>query len=216
MSRRSFAAARNWSSFRICESARINGYIPKPAPKLRDWSDEELARIRVVLRKLTALRILNDDDAEDLVQETFLTMTAKYPEGDLRKGLLVWSMGILRKKVGNYYRRSQRHLSLDDEQIFSMGAHRRRMTATSPESKLLHAELRTLVERIVATFPLPERQAWELRLAGFPTHEIVKLLSPERRQNVANRLHRGRQKLMRQLAKHGYLAPDAEKIRPKR
>src|SRR5262245_44132029 len=94
-----------------------------PLPELRHFPPEELARIRMVLRKLTALRIENPEDAEDLVQETLLTMTEKCPEIELRKGLLVWGMGILRKKVGNYYRRVQRYSALRREFLSDVMLH---------------------------------------------------------------------------------------------
>src|SRR5207247_5159091 len=85
------------------------------SPEMRDWPTEELLRIRLVLKRLTALRVKNPDDAEDLVQEALLTMTQKFPEIELHKGLMVWGMGILRKKVGNYYRRCRPPESLDQE-----------------------------------------------------------------------------------------------------
>ena len=50
----------------------------------------------------------------------------------------------------------------------------------------------------------------ELLLAGLEPGEIVKRLHPERYQNVINRLHRGRKKLAKELAKYGY-GPHAKK-----
>jgi hypothetical protein len=44
----------------------------------------------------------------------------------------------------------------------------------------------------------------ELLLAGLEPGEIVRHLHPERYQNVINRLHRGRKKLAKELAKYGY------------
>ena len=94
--------------FFINETAGLEERSPLCKPKLGDWSDQEIASIRNVLHRLTALRVMNAEDAEDLVQDTFLTMAMKCPEIELEKGLLIWSMGILRKKVGNYYRKAQR------------------------------------------------------------------------------------------------------------
>ena len=160
--------------------------------------------MRVVLRKLTALRIQNEQDAEDLVQETFLTMTVKYPTGNLEKGLLVWSMGILRKKVGNYYRKVQRFEPLDRHSFRIAGGRRGDRTLYSPESRLRHRELRSLVERVVGRFPPRERQVLELCMAGLATHEIVQRLQPESYQNIINWIYRGRRRLARELAKYGY------------
>jgi RNA polymerase sigma factor (sigma-70 family) len=164
---------------------------------LRDWPEEELRRVRLILQKLTALRVDNPEDAEDLVQETLLTMAAKCADTHLQKGLLIWGMGILRKKVGNYYRRMHRSIPLEVDT-----AHPARLL--SPESRLRHIELCDLIEKILDGFSSAEREAIELLLAGLPTNEIVAHLQPERYQNVVNRLHRGRRKLAMRLARYGY------------
>ena len=176
------------------------------ASRLRMWSDEDLAHIRLILRRLTASRIQNDDDVEDLVQETLLTVTAKCPETELEKGLLVWSMGVLRRKLGNYYRKKWRYTSLDDREYLAWKAWEEQTADRSPESLLLRSEIQTLVNQIVAGFPAMERRVMELFLAGRPTHEIAELLHPERYQNVVNRLHRGRRKLAMRLARYGLLS----------
>jgi RNA polymerase sigma factor (sigma-70 family) len=187
---------------RIRETARLGQY--RSTSRSFAWTDEELARIRLVLRKLTALRVENPEDAEDLVQETLLTMVRKAPEIDLEKGLLIWAMGILRKKVGNYYRRTQRSVPLDDQRIVVYDSGQCSRAAPSPEASLLHAELCARVDALLENLPVPEREAMDLYLAGTQTCEIVSLLHPERYQNVVNRLHRGRKKLAKELTRHGY------------
>jgi RNA polymerase sigma factor (sigma-70 family) len=196
---------------RIRETARLGYY--QPGAKFSDWTEEELARIRLVLRKLTALRVDNAEDAEDLVQETLLTMVRKAPEIDLEKGLLIWAMGILRKKVGNYYRRPQRFTSLDDNKNAPRDAERCSSTIPSPESSLHHSELCAMVDGILMKLPPREREAIDLYLAGKQTGEIVLLLRPERYQNVVNRLHRGRKKLAQELVRRGYIPRAPEKRR---
>ena len=187
---------------RIHETVQPGQYRSRSAPVV--WTDEELARIRLVLRKLTALRVENPEDAEDLVQDTLLTMIRKAPEIDLEKGLLIWAMGILRRKVGNYYRRTQRSVPLDDQSITVCDSRQYARAAPSPEASLLHAELCARIDAILQDLPAPEREAVDLYLAGTQTGEIVSLLHPERYQNILNRLHRGRKKLARELTRHGY------------
>ncbi len=169
-----------------------------------DWTDDEIAAIRVVLQKLTSIRIMNSNDAEDLVQDTLLTMLTKYPERGLEKGLLIWTMGILRKKVGNYYRKAQRYASLGEQELHNGQRIQESLIATSPELKVFHEELKRIVDEILTRLPPSQRQAMELLLAGLDSGEIVKQLQPERYQNVINRLYRGRQKLAKELAKYGY------------
>lgn len=186
----------------IAETAPGPGYEAGRAT--HPWTEEEIASIRHVLQKLTAARVLNLNDAEDLVQETLLTLIAKGPQPDLKKGPLVWSLGILRNKVGNYYRKAQRgaslgaHTAVPEEPLAPPHA------APSPEVGLFHEELQRIIQGTLAQFPAPQRRAMELLIAGFEPGEIVSRLSPERYQNVINRLHRGRKILARELAKYGY------------
>jgi RNA polymerase sigma factor (sigma-70 family) len=164
------------------------------------WTDEELAGIRLALRKLTALRVDNPEDAEDLVQETLLTLVRKKPPR-IEKGVMIWAMGVLRRKVGNYYRRTQRYTMQEAEaRSLSAGI----TPAASPESHLLHSEILNMVDGVLVSLSPRDRAPVDLYLAGRPTAEIVSLLHPERYQNIVNRLHRGRKKLARVLLKHGY------------
>ena len=50
--------------------------------------------------------------------------------------------------------------------------------------------------------------AMPVLIAGFGIREIVERLHPARYQNVINRLHRGRKRLAKELAKYGY-GPEA-------
>jgi RNA polymerase sigma factor (sigma-70 family) len=198
----------DFAPFFIRESAGLEEHSPLGKPKLGDWSDQELASIRNVLHRLTALRVANAEDAEDLVQDTFLTMAMKCPEVELEKGLMIWSMGILRKKVGNYYRKTQRYAAASQGSSpleFAQGD----PSVTSPEIRLQQRELNTLIYEVLATLPENHRQALELLLAGMRANEIVELLSPECYQNAINWLYRGKKKLARELARYGY-GPEAK------
>ena len=192
---------------RICDTARLECYQARAKPD--DWTEEELARIRLVLRKLTAHRVGNPEDAEDLVQETLLTMVRKAPNTDPEKGMLIWAMGILRKKVGNYYRKVQRFTSHDDQVRHELCCS---AIAPSPESSLSHAELCAVIESILTKLSPQEREPMDLFLAGRQTGEIVSLLRPERYQNIVNRLHRGRKKLAKELARAGYARRAPERL----
>jgi len=165
-----------------------------------EWTDDEIEAIRVVLKKLTSIRIMNSTDVEDLVQETLLTMISKHPGADLAKGPLVWSMGILRRKLGNYYRRIQRYTPLNEQKE----AVRQWMPVATPERKVFHEELKTIVDAELSEIPPFQRQALELLIAGLNAREITEELQPVRYQNVINRLYRGRKRLAEALTKHGF------------
>lgn len=197
----SYAAIYDPDPARICEPPEPEPYAN--TPEALPWGEEELARIRRVLRKLTALRVDNPEDAEDLVQETLLTMVRKAPGLEIEKGPLIWAMGILRRKVGNYYRRAQRCLPLEDHRQYPLSAVGIPVMG-SPEMTLHHAELRSAVDALLLKLTPQERETIDLYLSGLQTGEIVARLRPERYQNIANRLHRGRKKLARELVRLGY------------
>jgi RNA polymerase sigma factor (sigma-70 family) len=192
------------ASLYISEEAVRYEFGPDPS----GWKEDEIAAIRIVLQKLTAIRILNETDAEDLVQDTLLTMITKKPAAALRKGPLIWSMGILRNKVGNYYRKVQRSATLDQWESQARRQNDPFMIANSPEALALHEELQQIVDNTMEQLPALQRQPMELLMAGLNTGEIVRQLHPERYQNIINRLYRGRQKMAKELAKYGY-GPDA-------
>ena len=194
--------------FLVAESSPLHEY--ESVRKRYAWTDEEIAAIRAVLQRLTAVRIMNPTDAEDLVQDTLLTMIMKHPGKELQKGNLVWSMGILRKKVGNYYRRIQRNVPLGTKARRTQEWTPQSPVSSSPETNVFHEELLNIINRTLPQLPSSQRKAMELLLAGFEPGEIVKRLHPERYQNVINRLHRGRKKLAKELAKYGY-GPHAKK-----
>jgi RNA polymerase sigma factor (sigma-70 family) len=187
---------------RIRESLPSPRYGRSPSRQLREWTDEELLHIRRVLRRVAGLRVENPEDAEDLVQETLLTMTKRCPEIEVEKGLLIWGMGILRNKLGNYYRRIHRQEPFIESH--ASGTNGSRAPAPEQESALRYSELRELIDGIIENFDPRERQVLHHFLSGMPTHEIVRRLHPERYQNVINWLFRGRKKLARELVRHGY------------
>ena len=185
----------------ISESSPIEEYA---GPEQTEWANNEIAEVREVLQRLTAIRILNPTDAEDLVQDTLLTVVTKYPGCELEKGLLVWSMGILRKKVGNYYRKVQRFAPFSEYECCAQQPARDSEIAESPEARLSHQELQDLVNGMLEQLPSTQRRPMELLIAGCDSGEIVRQLHPERYQNVINRIYRGRKKLAKELAKYGY------------
>jgi len=201
---RDFAYSPAYESLlhRICETVP-RGYY-RTGNQCIPWTEEELITIRLVLRKLTALRVGNPHDAEDLVQETLLTMVRKAPKIDIEKGLLIWCLGILRRKIGNYYRRVQRLNGLMEARTISWDKCRGPEGTPSPESSLHLSELLAAVEEVLFRLPPLERQVIDSYLMGMETREIAAMLSPERYQNVVNRLHRGRKKLAKELARQGY------------
>ncbi|MBN2321671.1 MAG: RNA polymerase sigma factor [Acidobacteria bacterium] len=183
-------------------------------PRLR-WGEDEIAAIRKALQKITRHRISDVNDAEDIVQDTLLTMISRNPGEELKKGLLVWCQGILRNKVGNYYRKAGRHAILKEKHSGIEQLQLQPRAVATPEISASHKELRLIIEEKLAELPPEIRRVMELLVSGLNAGEIARLLSPEPYQNVMNRLYRGRKKLARELIKCGFGPNSANTGNPK-
>jgi len=174
-------------------------------PERHGWTNEELSRIRRELRKLTAIRIPNAADAEDIIQDTLLTLIHSCQKECLEKDPLAWSAGVLRNKIGNYYRKGRYRAKLETGE--AEPRHDRPQSgaaAVSPEIDLLREELRNVIAGAVERLPSAQKTAIKMLIAGLKPGEIAAKMSPERYQTVINHLHRGRKKLALELTRHGF------------
>jgi RNA polymerase sigma factor (sigma-70 family) len=173
-------------------------------PLFLKLDENEIRAIRKSLEKITRRRIVDAADAEDIVQETLLAMITSNPRGELKKGVHAWSRGILRNKVGNYYRKSRRHEVLREQNGDG------RIPAPDPpavatqEITLSNKEIRYIIDRKLEEFTPEVRRVMELLVSGLKAGEIVAHLHPEPYQNIINRLYRGRKKLVRELIRCGF------------
>ena len=182
-----------------------NGKPAYSPPERKPWTDEELSLIRRELRKLTALRVLNATDAEDIVQDTLLTLVRSCPEKkDLEKGPLVWSIGVLRNKIGNYYRKGRLRARREEREAKLQQGLFKTVSMVSPEVELMQGELRNLVDDAIERLPPAQKKAMKMLIAGLKPGEIAANMSSERYQTVINHLHRGRKKLAQELIRHGF------------
>jgi len=181
-----------------------NDALLRNPPERHRWTNEDISHIRRKLRKLTALRVLNAADAEDIVQDTLLALIRCRPKECLEKGPLAWSMGILRNKIGNYYRRSRYRAKCETgeseahEELFQME------TTASPDGELLRGELRNVIADTVERLPGAQKTAMKMLIAGLKPGEIAVKMSPEPYQTVINHLYRGRKKLAQELTRYGF------------
>ncbi len=166
--------------------------------------EHELENVRLTLSRLSQTRIHNREDAEDIVQETLLTLARKAPQTNLEKNLQAFGVGILRNKVGNYYKKCRREHESRGIPDRTWKSKLEAAQSCTPEALLIHKEFRHIAENLLAEFPAIDRMALEYYFAGFKTGEIALQMQPERYQNVLNRLHRGRKRLAGKLKKLGY------------
>jgi RNA polymerase sigma factor (sigma-70 family) len=204
---------QEYEIFFIAENSTPDEY--QSIPERLELSDDEIIAIQKALQKITRRRIPDASDAEDLVQDTLLTMITRNPGNKLKKGLLVWCQGILRNKVGNYYRKTQRHSSLREQNPDIEQGNQASSIIASPEITVSANELQSIIKEKVSEFPSSIRRVMELLVSGLEAGEIASQLSSESYQNVINRLYRGRKRLARELIKCGF-SPNSQSGRNRR
>lgn len=171
----------------------------------------------------TALRMTRSpQDAEDLVQETFLRAYRSWDRFEPGTNLRAWLFRILRNAFINDYRRRQasprevdRLLSEADLEILAE-AHSTE-PASDPESRMIEGTLDADVQKTLESLPPEFRIVVVLSdIEGFRYREIATILGIPV-GTVMSRLYRGRRALEASLLAFGrrrnYLGPDERKRR---
>jgi RNA polymerase sigma-70 factor (ECF subfamily) len=150
---------------------------------------------------------LNQDQAEDTTQATFLTFIESASRFEGRSHVRTWLFGILYKKIAEARRRTQKNGQFDDidvimEQRFDL--HGNWVRAPRPaDLNLQDAELRQHIEDCLEQATLQQRLAFLLReVEGFASEEICKTIGVTI-TNLGVLLYRARNKLRECLEKRG-------------
>lgn len=152
-----------------------------------------------ILRNYALQLTQNMDDANDLVQETFLkaiTYSDKFKKGTNLKG---WMFTIMRNSFINNYRRITKRNSFMDtqEEQYILDAAKTYNTYNNGESKFLKKDLEEAIDQL----PDDLRITFELNAVGFKYHEIAdKLGIPI--GTVKTRIFVARRKLRVHLAEY--------------
>lgn len=156
----------------------------------------------------TALRLTrNRQDAEDLLQETYLRAYAHYDSFREGTNLKAWLFRILKNGFINGYRQKKagpREVDLDREET-SLEAALRDVSpaAASPEDELVARTLDGDVARALAALPEDFRLAVELvDLQDFSYREVADILEIPL-GTIMSRLYRGRRLLEETLLSYG-------------
>ena len=174
----------------------------------RDWNFEngELP-YREQLYK-TALRLTrNSEDAEDLLQETYLKAYRHYASFQPGTNLKAWLFKILKNTFINEYRRRKQIPPQVDfsefEETFESALANKESSGRTPEDELMEASLDGEVRR--ALVGLPHNYKVVVLLAdieGYSYKEIADILAIPV-GTVMSRLYRGRRQLERALLSFG-------------
>ena len=154
-----------------------------------------------------AMRLVrNKQEAEDLVQETYLKALRFRESFEYGTNLKAWLYKILINTFINDYRRKKkapRTVNIDDLDEFSLYDHVMRtnpdLMSSSPEKNLLQRlvgdEVKQALEEIPDIYRIPVILA---DMEGFSYEEIANIMECPK-GTVMSRLHRGRKLLQRKL-----------------
>ena len=162
-----------------------------------------------------ALRIVGDpDEAEDVVQEAFISACSKMAGYEGRSKLTTWLYRITTNAaLMRLRKRREDTVSLDEPQVMDEGDVLPRQLgdwSVEPGQQALSSELRQVMEQAVQELPPSLRAAFVLRdVQGLSTQEAAETLDiTETALKV--RLHRARLQLRERLA--GYLVERRDEV----
>jgi RNA polymerase sigma-70 factor (ECF subfamily) len=192
----------------------------KAMDQSKGWDFEAAAMPFVDSLYNTAFRMTrNAEDAEDLVQESYLKAYKYYDKFREGTNFKAWLFKILKNTfINNYRRRQQRPPQSDfaeiEESFETQVSDEVKRRVKSPEEELLEDVLDEDVQRALDDLPTDYRMAVVLAdLEGFSYKEIAEILELPV-GTVMSRLYRGRKLLEESMLSyardHGYLRHDTE------
>jgi len=153
----------------------------------------------------------NEDDAQDLVQETFLRAYRFFDKYEPGTNCKAWLYRILKNTFINNYRRVHRRPREVDfdaiEEIHEQDLTPQGSPHPNPEESLLNSILRDDVRRAFLDLPRTYREALALSLLGGLSYKEIAGVVGCPIGTVMSMIHRARKLMQKQLAVHG--APPA-------
>jgi RNA polymerase sigma-70 factor (ECF subfamily) len=168
---------------------------------------EQTALIHLDFLFNLALKITrNEDDAQDLVQETFLRAYRFFDKYEPGTNCKAWLYRILKNTFINHYRKQHRRPNEVDfdsiEETQESQVETTGLPKSDPEKSLLNSILKEDVRRAFELLPPGYREALSLSLiGGFSYREISDMMGCPI-GTIMSRIHRARKLMQRQLTPH--------------
>lgn len=181
---------------------------PPPAGASHEPSAEQIAALRPMLMALARLQLRNEAWAEDAVSETIVAAVESLGRYDRRAALGTWTVGILKHKIIDQFRRNRREISIESgnelagedavlEELFKPDGHRvaEPLDWGDPEAACARSEFLRVLQACIDHLPAPLARAFLLReWLQLETPEVCKELQVST-TNCFVMLHRARMRL---------------------
>ncbi len=168
---------------------------------------EQTALVHLDFLNNIAVKITrNEDDAQDLVQETFMRAYRFFDKYEPGTNCKAWLYRILKNTFINHYRQQHRRPSEVDfeaiEETHEVQVKHTGLKPGDPEESLINSMLRAEVRQALETLPADYREALFLSLVeGFSYREIAEMVGCPI-GTVMSRIHRARKLMQRALSVH--------------
>ena len=161
-------------------------------------ADGDIRAFEILMRRYGSLlrayaaRIVRPSDADDVVQETFVTAWQDLPDLENPASVRSWLTTIVTRKSIDRLRAERDHDSIDDHDDVAD-------TADGPESTASASSLDEALSQALSTLPEDQRRCWVLReVAGYGYQEIAEQLDLPV-STVRGLLVRSRKTLVREM-----------------
>lgn len=159
------------------------------------------------LIRFARIRILNHADAEDLVQEAFISASRAYPDKQANE-LLPLLFTILRNLTRDYLKSGYVRSRQTSAEIMGMGDRLVCHQTVSPEQKLVDRQLLAIAQAAMDNLGTRQRQTLELhRLEGLTHNAIARRLGVSPR-TVRNDIDNALAAVAKALSRSGAPRPD--------
>ncbi|MCU1543440.1 MAG: polymerase subunit sigma-70 [Microbacteriaceae bacterium] len=159
--------------------------------------DGDIRAFEVLMRRYGSLinayaaRIVRPSDAEDVVQDTFVTAWQELPNLENLASVRSWLITIVTRKSVDRLRSRREQISIDDHEVED--------TSDGPEAAAAATSLDEALAQVLADLPEDQRRCWVLReIAGYGYQEIADELGYPV-STVRGLLARSRKTLVREM-----------------
>ncbi|MCU1483243.1 MAG: polymerase sigma factor [Subtercola sp.] len=160
-------------------------------------ADGDIRAFEILMRRYGSLmrayaaRIVRLSDADDVVQETFVTAWQELPDLENPASVRSWLITIVSRKSIDRLRGGQDQDSIDDHEIEDPG--------DGPEDTAAATSLDEALSQVLSTLPEDQRRCWVLReIAGYGYQDIAEQLDLPV-STVRGLLVRSRKTLVREM-----------------